>query len=271
MAEPPVVLAISSHVVRGAVGLRIMVPCLEVLGHEVWALPTCVLSTHPGIARPVGHRTPAEEIEAIGETLDDDGALMRVRGVITGYFRDADQVRAAVRVVEQVKEANPQAIYMCDPVLGDADRGLYVSDATGAAIRDRLMPLADIATPNAFELSWLTGRSVTGPNEAEAAAREAGGAVVAVTSVPLAGRRIGTALVAPDTAHWVSSDRRPRVPRGTGDALSALLLGFMLKDMAGDKAMHRTVVGIETLIKAAGRRESLPTAGLAKLLGDIVA
>ena len=39
------ILAISSHVVRGHVGLAASVPALQWLGHEVWALPTVILAS----------------------------------------------------------------------------------------------------------------------------------------------------------------------------------------------------------------------------------
>ena len=45
------ILAISSHVVRGNVGLAATVPALQSLGHEVWALPTVLLASRPGFGR----------------------------------------------------------------------------------------------------------------------------------------------------------------------------------------------------------------------------
>ncbi len=104
---------------------------------------------------------------------------------------------------------------------------------------------------------------VTGPIEAEAAAREIGGAVVAATGVPHGKKRIATALVSLDTAHWVTTDRQDGVPHGTGDALAAILMSCMARGLKGDDAVHRSVVGVDNQL-------GLPTAGLGDLLMEIV-
>ena len=53
------VLALSSYVAFGSVGLAATVPALHWLGHEVIALPTVVLSNHPGYPRFAGESIPA--------------------------------------------------------------------------------------------------------------------------------------------------------------------------------------------------------------------
>src|SRR5256885_12644220 len=60
-------------------------------------------------------------------------------------------------IVEQVRAANPQALFCCDPVIGDVDTGSYVTAGIAEFFRDRALAMADIITPNRFELEYLTG------------------------------------------------------------------------------------------------------------------
>ena len=57
--------------------------------------------------------------------------------------------------VDRVRGLNPAAIYCCDPVMGDVGRGMFVLPGLPQLIRDRVVPVADVVTPNAFELAYL--------------------------------------------------------------------------------------------------------------------
>ncbi len=155
-SDATTVIVISSHVVRGSVGNRAAVFALETLGFPVWAVPTVVLPWHPGHG-PAGRIVPpAEEFSRLMQDLQRAPWLGEVGAVLTGYLGHPEQAAAVAELVKAVKAKNPEAVYLCDPVIGD-EKGLYVPEATAMGIRDRLLPLADIATPNRFELSWLTG------------------------------------------------------------------------------------------------------------------
>src|SRR2546421_1931714 len=164
------VLAISSHVVRGAVGLAATVPALQYLGHEVWALPTVLLSSRPGLGRLVKRDVPAAELADMLSALEADGCWPSLDAVLTGYFTSPQGVAAAAEAIGRIRAAKPGIPVLVDPVVGDAGR-LYVAQATAEAIRDALLPLATIATPNLFEFSWLMGRPSRSPQETEQAAR----------------------------------------------------------------------------------------------------
>ena len=150
------VLAISSHVVRGHVGLAATVPALQRLGHEVWALPTVLLASRPGLGRLVKRDVPAEDLAGMLAALEADGCWPTLDAVLAGYFPSPQCVVAAAQAIAGIKAAKPGIPVLVDPVVGDAGR-LYVAQATAEAIRDALLPLATIATPNLFELGWLTG------------------------------------------------------------------------------------------------------------------
>ncbi len=196
------ILALSSHVVRGSVGLAATVPALQSLGHEVWALPTVTLAARPGLgaaaSKAAGRRAPtAKELTGMLKALEQDGCWPMLDAVFTGYFASADAVAAVADVVMRIKAAKPGVRLLVDPIIGDGGR-LYVPEETAAAIRDQLLPLADIATPNLFELEWLTGaRGVMQTDEIVAAAQRLGPASVVVTSARSTETEIVTLLVTP--------------------------------------------------------------------------
>ena len=221
------VLAVSSQVAYGPVGLTASVPALQARGHEVLAVPTVTLSNHPGHGAPAGFRSNAADLSAIFTALENLGVLRGCAGVMTGYFASADQVQVVAGVVSRMKAANPALYVLIDPVIGD-DGALYVPLAVAEAIRDQLLPLATCTTPNRFELEWLSGLRDILP-----AARSLGPREVLATSIPKDGGQLATLLITADhCSEWFSTHKQS-VPRGTGDFLAGLYLGERLRlDMA---------------------------------------
>ena len=167
------VLAISSHVVRGHVGLAASVPALQWLGHEVWALPTVLLASRPGLGRLVRREMPAADLAAMLSALESDGCWAALDAVLAGYFPSPRAVTVAAEAIRRIGQTKPGIPVLVDPILGDAGR-LYVAQETAEAIRRELVPLATIATPNRFELQWLTGGPIAGarrPDERRAPPR----------------------------------------------------------------------------------------------------
>jgi pyridoxine kinase len=234
------VLAISSQTIFGPVGNSAAVPALQAEGHEVLALPTILLSFHPGHGTPAGQRTPAPLMHEMLEKLEQLGALNDCAAVITGYFADAEQVDIAALTIDRLRKQNPGLIVLVDPVIGD-DGALYVPLPVAVAIRDKLVPLATIATPNTYELSWLTDMAVHDEKTAMEAAAHLGLAETLITSVPSAGS-LATLLVAAGLAHSHKAKRLAHVPHGTGDFLAGLYFAHRLKHAAPaafDLAMTR--------------------------------
>lgn len=217
------ILAISSQVVWGPVGNSAAVPALQAAGHEVLSLPTILLSNHPGHGLPTGLRMEADVMARMLESLDALGALNGLDGVLTGYFAAPEQVGIVAQLLKRL--AVPQVLV--DPVLGDHGR-LYVPDAVAEAIRTELLPRATILTPNSFELGWLSGREVQGPDSAVAAARALRVPEVLATSVPAGEDELTTLLVTEQDIHAVTTPKLARVAHGTGDFLSGLYLAARL-------------------------------------------
>lgn len=262
------VLAISSQVVRGHVGNSAAVPVLVALGCAPWPVPTIVLSHHPGHGTPASLALPATKLAAFVDSLEAHGWLAELRAVMTGYFATPDQVAAAAEAIARVrKAARAPVTVLVDPIIGDAGH-VYVREGVPEAIREHLLPQADIATPNLFELGWLSGDESSLPasggqaldgqamDEAGviARARKLGPAEVVVTSAPAPdGAQVATLAV---TAHGIARHTAPRfepVPHGLGDTLAAAYLGHRLNGLGPAPALKGAADAVAALIAAAAR------------------
>ena len=129
------------------------------------AIPTVVLSSHAAYPHLAGTSIDTENLDRIAEAVEANDWLAGIDVIITGYLPSPAHVTFAARLVQRIRTQNRAALYVCDPVLGDAPKGLYLPAETASSIKKDLLPLADIVTPNAFELSWLTGLPVTSLSE----------------------------------------------------------------------------------------------------------
>ena len=254
------VLAISSHVVRGHVGLDATVPGLQALGHEVWALPTVTFASRPGLGRMARLDPAAADLAALLAALEADGCWTGLDAVMTGYFPSANTVEVAADAVARIKSTNARVRVLVDPVLGDAGK-LYVAPDTAAAIRDRLLPLADIATPNLFELGWLSGGAADRAGII-AAARRLGPATVVVTSALETVGGVTTLLVTPVDAVEHCERGLANIPNGAGDLFAGLLLGHLLIKPSLEAALSASLADLDTVLAASAGKPVLALAAL---------
>ena len=77
--------------------------------------------------------------------------------LVLGYCGDVSFLRGIVDLVKKLKQKNPNLIYVCDPVLGD-DGYYYTPKELMAVYRDEVLSLADVLTPNAFELRLILNK-----------------------------------------------------------------------------------------------------------------
>lgn len=247
------VLAISSRVASGHVGLSAVEPALHMLGHEVIALPTVILSNHPGHPHVAGFRVNPADLLKMADALDANDRLTSVETVLTGYLPSPDHVAAARAIFERVKAHNPAAELLCDPVLGDDPKGLYIDEAAAIALRDNLLPLAAVAFPNRFELQWLSGKPVADAAQAVSAARALPCPTTIATSIPQTGddgrRLLATIEITSQSAGACLSTHRDRVPNGTGDLLAGLY--------AADRSLPNAVARIDHVIRLSESKPEL--------------
>ena len=252
----PTVLSIQSWVACGTVGNAAALFALQRLGCEAWSLNTVTFSNHTGHGKWRGDAVPAHLIASLFEGVAELGVLARCDAVLSGYLGAVDVGPVLLDIVARVKNANPRALFCCDPVMGDFGPGWYVGAGLPEFYRDRALPAADIATPNRFELEWLVGRSIATYADAAAAARLLPPRIVLVTSLEPAADQIAALAAGPDGAWVAETPRLPIAATGCGDAAAALFLAWLLNGKPMVDALAATIAAlwgvIERTMRAGG-------------------
>ncbi len=253
----PSVIVISSHVARGSVGNRAAVFALEVLGHNVWAVPTVTLPWHPGHGKATRIVPSEQDFAALLDDLGSAPWLGEVGAILSGYLGDASQANAIAGLVQRTRQKNPELIYACDPVIGD-EGGLYVGEETAMAIRDRLLPIADLTTPNRFELAWLTGdRNFSDNNEILVAASTLKSSMTLITSAfSMMRNNIGNILLHPNGALLAEHTIVENPPNGLGDLTAALFIARILQKQPFEQALQMTTSSVFEILGRAARRSA---------------
>ncbi|MBV9568713.1 MAG: pyridoxal kinase PdxY [Hyphomicrobiales bacterium] len=260
------ILSIHSHVSYGHVGNSAAVFALQRMGIEVWPVNTVAFSNHPGHGGFLGRIAKPAEVSSLIGGIAKLGALASCDGVLCGYLGMAGTGPVALAAVAAVRKANPAALFCCDPVIGDVGPGLYVRAGLPEFMRDEAVPLADMVTPNSFELEYLTGQKVSSGEDLFSALSRLhalGPKIILVTSVVTnATPTASIDLVASDArvVHLVRTPRFGREFNGAGDALAALFLVHYLRTRsAGDAlaASASSVFGVLKRTAEAGARELL--------------
>lgn len=251
------IIVISSHVVRGSVGNRSVVFALEQLGFPVWAVPTILLAWHPGQGRSTRIVPEDGQFSALIEDLAASPRLGEACAIISGYFGDPRQAKAVAGLVKQLKARNRKAIFLCDPVCADED-GLYVPQAVAEAIRQELLPLADIATPNRSELEWIVGERLDDNSSIIRAARKLGPSTMLVTSAhAMLDGSIGNLLVTRLDAVLAEHRVIENAPNGTGDLFAAIFIARLIEGLSPEKALRSATAAVFEVVARAVKRGSV--------------
>jgi pyridoxine kinase len=263
------VLSIQSSVAYGHVGNSAAVFPLQRLGHEVWPVNTVHFSNHTGYGAWRGPLLSPDEVREVITGMEERGALANVDVVLSGYQGGAGIAEVILEAVAKVKAANPAATYTCDPVMGNAKSGCFVHEDIPPLLRDRVVPKADLITPNQFELGQLTGNSLTGASpdtlestlESVEAAQAMGPTSVLVTSVERPDRPDDTLemlAVTPEGAWIVQTPLLPLKANGSGDVTAALFTAHYRSTGDAADALARTASSVFGLLQKtldSGKRE----------------
>jgi pyridoxine kinase len=252
----PTVLSVQSWVACGSVGNTAALFPLQRLGCETWSLNTVAFSNHTGYERWRGETVPACQIATLFEGIAELGVLPCCDAVLSGYLGEAETGSVLLDIVTRVKKANPRALFCCDPVMGDVGPGYYVRAGIPEFYRDRALALADVVTPNRFELEWLSGgpvRNLAEACDAIAALRQLGPGIVLATSLETEADRVAAVATGPEGTWAVETPRLPIEATGCGDAVAALFLGWLLKGKPVPDALAATIAAIYGVIEATMR------------------
>ncbi|OCW59549.1 pyridoxal kinase [Hoeflea olei] len=230
MTPPPFVISIQSQVVFGHVGNSAALFPMQAAGLEVAAIPTVIFSNTPDYPTLRGRALPPEFFSDLLQGARERGLPERADFILTGYIGSLDVAMMVADFVAEAKAVNPRLSYLCDPVMGDSGPGLYVPEAIADVMRERLLPMADIATPNPFELTWLTGHEIAGLADLEAARaslKVAPGASLIATGCALEDTPAGhieSVILGAETPSRHPVEHLPVALPGTGDLFAALII-----------------------------------------------
>ncbi|NIZ93454.1 pyridoxal kinase PdxY [Kineococcus rubinsiae] len=258
------VLSIQSAVAHGHVGNSAATFPLQRMGVEVVPVNTVNFSNHTGYGSWRGPVMAASDVADVLAGVEERGVFAEVDVVLSGYQGGTGIGDVIVDAVRRVKAANPSAVYVCDPVMGNARSGCFVAPEIPVLLRDRVVPVADVICPNQFELGFLTGTEPTTMESTLAAAdlaRATGPSTVLVTSVERPDREEGTleTAVVDATGAWVV--RTPQLPfkaNGSGDVTAALFAAHLRRTGDPAASLEHTVSSVFDLLEAtlaSGARE----------------
>jgi pyridoxine kinase len=250
------ILSIQSSVAYGHVGNSAATFPLQRLGHEVWPVHTVVFSNHTGYGAWGGPLLAPDDVRAVIAGIADRGVLPGCDAVLSGYLGGPGICEVVVEAVAQVKAANPYATYTCDPVMGNATSGCFVDPAIPPIIREQVVPVADIITPNQFELGFLTHtspESLGSTLDSVDAARALGPSTVLVTSMLRPDRAEDTIemLAVNDDGAWtVRTPRLPMKVNGSGDLTAALFTAHLKETGSAADALAATASTVYAVLSA---------------------
>ena len=254
------VLSIQSQVVYGHVGNSAAAFVLQRQGHAVWQVPTVLFSNHLGKPSYRGRAVPADQAQDMIEGLKELGYLDHVDMLLTGYLGTAETARLAAELAGIIRAQKPNAIFACDPVMGDDD-ALYVKPDLADTIATDLVPIANVLLPNIFELARLTGRTIkdaTGALEAAHALQQSSGVrVLVATGIPAdRSDRIAALALEGGKVHRAEAPRRKLRVAGTGDTFTALFTGHYVRDRDAAGALRFAMQAMDTICAATEKADA---------------
>jgi pyridoxine kinase len=258
------ILSIQSSVAYGHVGNSAAVFPLQRLGHEVWPVLTVHFSNHTGYGAWRGPLLAPDDVREVIAGIEDRGVLGEADAVLSGYQGDPAVGQIILDTVARVKELNPDAVYCCDPVMGDVGRGMFVRPGIPEFMRDTVVPQADIVTPNHFELDFLAGResrTLADILDAVDEVRSRGPRDVLVTSVihgDVPEGSLDMVAVSEEGAWAVQTPLLPITPNGCGDVTAALYLAHLRTTGSAEAALGRVAGSVFAILEKtieAGTRE----------------
>lgn len=263
MAAQQRVLSIQSHVVHGYVGNKAAVLPLQVLGMDVDPINSVQFCAHTGYSVCTGEVLGGDALWQIVEGLKANKLLGGYSHVLTGYIGSESFLRTVIRTIAAVREAAPDAVYVCDPVLGDHGK-LYVPPALVDIYKREVVPLASVLTPNKFETELLTDVVISSQADAFAACdvlHAKGVDTVVITSTDKVHTSEGQCMALYASrgaaAHTPARRYRMDIPAiageytGTGDLTASLLLAWLNRCGANGlkEALERAIATVQAVLR----------------------
>jgi pyridoxine kinase len=246
------ILSIQSSVTYGFVGNNVATPVLTSMGIHPLAINSVMLAAHPGYGVIAGQATPADHIAAILDGLVKLEIVPDIDAIISGYLGHADQVATITSLIKTWRNSGATGAYICDLVLGDANK-LYIDQTLADQMIDQLLPLADIITPNQFELAYLSDMPISNSDDAIIAGQnlltsQPGLTGVIATGISNSDQFVHDILITRKMHKSWDYQKRPAGVSGSGDLFTSLLAGGLVQGMTLDAATARASNLAQTII-----------------------
>lgn len=249
------VLSIQSTVVFGYVGNKSAAFPLQVLGFDVSTINSVQFSNHTGYKCFKGQVLNSDDLACLYDGLQENG-ISSFSHILTGYIGSQSFLEKVAEIVVDLKKKNPSLVYVCDPVMGDNGE-MYVPAELLPVYIDKILPIADIVTPNQFEVEKLTGIKITSEEDAIEAMKilhSKGPKTVVISSSEFSSDGSITSLASTVTngkkeVYKVQFQKLNAVFVGTGDLFAACLLAWLEKDKDLKLALEKTIATLQSVIK----------------------
>jgi pyridoxine kinase len=144
----PLIGSIQNTAGMGFIGNQAVFAIANALGARVISAPTSYASAHAGFAaRSSWVADPQQFRKDVAFLVSQQPGVL-----VIGYVPRPNLID-----IIATQLADYKGVVLLDPVIGDYQKGLYVSPETARELRDSLLPLSQIVTPNRFEAEVLLG------------------------------------------------------------------------------------------------------------------
>ena len=243
----PVVLTIAGSDSGGGAGLEMDLKVFSALGLFGTCAVTALTAQNTVGVRGAWEAPPAFVAAQVEAVLDD----LPVRAAKTGMLSSEAVVRAVVDLIKR----RPFPPLVVDPVVVAKDGTHLLSEGGIRAVREELLPLAAIITPNVPEAEALTEIDIASVEDAGRAAaklQDLGCTWVLLKGGHLRGPKVTDLLLGPDGEQILSSPRLPGGPfHGTGCALSAAIASYLALGRSVAEAAREGREFVQQLLKSA--------------------
>ena len=248
------IISIQSRLVYGYVGSNVAELAIQMQGLDTIVFPTVLLSAHSGHQPMHGTAISKALFDVLVQGIKEIDILESTACITSGYIRTEELIDSVVSFVSEIKESYPRKIYVCDPVMGDVDRGLYIPEGVAAKVMTTLLPLCDYMTPNFFELQHITDRKITTFEDLVSAVRNTpllSGKAVIATSCHLedtAEDIIETVLIDDKRTERIKTRKSSIDTVGTGDIFTALFSAQLAKGVDAVDAVRKASSKISDIL-----------------------
>lgn len=242
----PIALSIAGSDSSGGAGIQADLKTFAAFGVYGASVITALTAQNTVGVRAIADVDPdfvGRQIDAVVEDLD-------IRAVKTGMLART----AVIEVVADRMRAHPVPYLVVDPVMVATSGDILLEPAAVACLRERILPLATLVTPNLREAEVLTGRSVTNTVEMREAARaliDLGARAVLVKGGHLAGEAVDLLYDGRDFQEFAASHIATRSTHGTGCTLSAAITAALARGCTLEVAVAAAKRYVTRAIKTA--------------------